>query len=312
MKSLNRGLEEYLINRSHAGFKLRSEKSLLKKFVSFVNKRGMTHITVNLALVFATLNPNTSRERWAQRLSAIRQFAKYWSIEDSRTEIPPKNILPYSYKRTAPYIYDDNEIISLLTCNESGKPNDRFDQHVFFVLFGLLAVTGMRVSEALNLHCDDINFQERLIVIHKSKFQKSRYIPIHKTTNDVLQTFSTYRSYCFPNNATPQFFIDRNGKPLKAERARHVFRKRTIKIIAKVENKPRLMDFRHTFATKTLLHWYKSNVENIDSYMPLLSTYLGHVSPSNTYWYLTATPQLLDCVMARCKSLKRRTKHENQ
>jgi site-specific recombinase XerD len=315
MKSFKDGVEEYLRDRNNAGFKLQSERLLLQQFASFVNKRRVTHITVKLALEFATLNPKASPERWAQRLNVIRQFAKYWSTEDLRTEIPPKNMLPHSYRRKTPYIYDDIEIINLLTCNESDQPNDRFEQHVYFVLFGLLAVTGMRISEALNLECKEIDLQNLIITIRKSKFQKSRYIPIHKTTADILQTFNTYRSHCFPNHKTPQFFIDRNGNALKAARVIYVFRKRMIKIgiaTSKEKNNPRIMSLRHTFAVKTLLHWYKSGVSNIDSYMPLLSTYLGHVSPSNTYWYLTATPQLLHFILARCKSYKRRVSHEDQ
>lgn len=315
MKSLKDGLEAYLKDRRNAGFKLRSEGLILKHFVSFLDEHEITHITVKLAVEFAVSNPNVSPERHAQKLSAIRQFAKYWSTEDSKTEIPPKNVLPYSYKRKAPYIYDDDEIISLLTCSNGGQPNDRFDQHVYFVLFGLLAVTGMRLSEALNLECNEVNFQDQIITICKSKFQKSRCIPLHKTTMDVLQTFSAYRDHCFPNHTKRQFFIDCHGNPLKAEHVRYIFRKRASKInfsASKKGRNPRIMDLRHTFSVKTLLLWYKSDINNIDSYLPLLSTYLGHVSPTNTYWYLTETPQLLHFVMARCKSHKRRTSHENQ
>lgn len=310
MKSLKQGVEEYLKSRCDAGFKLRAEKDILPKFISFMQNNGETFITIKLALAFSTLNTATTPERWAARLSIIRQFAKYWSTEDSRTEIPPKNTLPYSYRRKAPYIYDDEEVVRLLECPESGQPDNRFDQYTYFIFFGLLAVTGMRVSEVLSLKCSEINFNDRIITISKTKFQKSRYIPIHNSTAEAMENYSNYRNHCLPNSAAQQFFIDHNGNAIKSARVRNVFRKRTIKIgivSSKGKRKPRLIDFRHTFAVKTLLQWYRRGVININSKIPLLSTYLGHVKPSNTYWYLTSTPQLLSLVMARCKSKKRRT-----
>lgn len=259
-------------------------------------------------MAFATLNSQTSPERWAARLRIIRQFAKYWAVDDPRTEIPPDNMLPYSYRRNIPYIYDDDEIIRLLKCHECGQPNDNFVQHTYFVLFGLLAVTGMRISEALNLECNSVNFQDQVITISKSKFYKSRYIPIHKSTVKVLQSYCNHKNQRFPNHKIPQFFIDHNGKALKAARVRRIFRKRISKIDITIKKgkKPRIMCLRHTFSTKTLINWYKRGVANIDSLLPVLSTYLGHTKPSKTYWYLTITPQLLSYVMARSKSNKER------
>lgn len=310
MKTLKKGIEEYLKNRCNVGFKMQSARKLLLEFALFLKENGATSITVKLALDFATRNPETSRERWAVRLRAIRQFAKYWSTEDLRTEVPPKNALPYSYRRKAPYIYTDDEIKRLIECSESGQPHNRFNQHTYFVLFGLLAVTGMRIREVLNLECNEINFKDRIITITKSKFRKTRYIPIHNSTIEVLKNYSNCRNQHFPNHKIPQFFIDHNGNALKGARVGYIFRKRKIKIgmiSQKDRRSQRISDFRHTFAVKTLINWYKKGVNNIDSYIPLLSTYLGHVKPSNTYWYLTAIPELLNIVAARCKSNKRRS-----
>jgi integrase/recombinase XerD len=307
MNSLKQGVEEYLKDRCKAGFKMQDEKKVLSQFIFFLEKNGISHITTKLALAFATLNPQTSPERWAVRLRMVRQFAKYMSLEDPKTEIPPDNLLPYSYRRKAPYIYEDDDIIRLLKCDESGEPNDRFDQYTYFVLFGLLAVTGMRISEALNLKCNEVNFQDRVITILKSKFNKSRYIPIHKSTTEVLQNYSSYKSQCFPNQ-TSEFFIDRNGNAPKAARVRRVFRKRLKKIgiaTSKEGRNARITDLRHTFVVKTFLNWYKHKVANIDILIPVVSTYLGHSKPSKTYWYLTATPQLWTYVTARSKSIKR-------
>lgn len=311
MKSLRRGMEDYLEYRWRLGFMLHSASSLLPQFVTFMEQRGEKYITTELALMFASINPRVTSTTWASRLGIIRRFALYWSAIDPRTEIPPKNLLSHSYERRSPYIYTDAEIIKLLECPESGFHNDRFDQYVYFVLFGLLAVTGMRITEALTLNRDDVDLHNQVITVRLSKYRKSRYIPIHSSTTEVLKNFVNYRDLCFPDPTPSQFFIDRKGQALTAGRVRDVFHKRLKKIgIANLESRcsPRIMDLRHTFAVKTLLRWYKQGVNTIDHYIPLLATYLGHHQPTDTYWYLTATPQLLKFVLLRCKNHKRRTK----
>lgn len=309
MKSLRQGIMEYLEYRWRLGFKLGFVNHLLISFASFMDQNGAKHITNELAVAFATMNPEIKTATWAYRLGIIRRFAIYWSTVDCRTEVPPKNLLPNSYSRRHPYIYSDTEIIKLLTCKESDYPSDRLDQYTYFVLFGLLAVTGMRFSEALTLDRKAVDIAGRIITIHQSKFRKSRYIPIHKSTEAVLKDYNNYRDHCFPSSTSSRFFIDSNGSDLPERRVRYVFDKRLKKIgIEKPWKhcKPRILDLRHTFAIKTLLKWYHQGVVTIDCYIPLLSTYLGHVKPTNTYWYLTATPQLLKLVLSRCEKQKRR------
>ncbi len=306
MKSIRQGVQEYLEYRWRLGFKLQSVHHLLTNFVLFMEHNRAKHITLKLAVAFATMNLNASKA-WAGRLGAIRRFAEYWSTEDPKTEIPPKKLLPGSYKRQAPYIYTDAEIVKLVECHESDFLHDRFDQYTYFVLFGLLAVTGMRVAEALTLDCEAVDVQNRIITIYQSKFRKSRYIPIHKSTAEVLKHYCKYRRRCFPDLTTPRFFIDHKGQALAERRVRHVFHARLAQIgLTRSEGRnPRIIDLRHTFAVKTLLRWYKQGV-SVDQCIPLLATYLGHVKPTNTYWYLTATPQLLQLVVSRCKAYKKR------
>ena len=308
MKSLQQGVIQYLEYRRSLGFKLQFDAHLLPDFVSFMKKNQAKHITIKLALAFATINPGSSSS-WAKRLGIIRCFAAYWSAIDPKTEVPPKNLLPHVTRRPSPYIYTDKEIIQLLICSECGAFDNPFVQHTYFCLFGLLAVTGMRVGEALALKCEDIDLHNGVITIHQGKFNKSRYIPIHISTMEILQRYMEHRTLYFSNCPSSYFFIDHKGNGLKDQRVRQIFHMRLKKIgltrPKKHHRTPRIIDFRHTMAVKTLLRWYEQDVTSIDNYMPLLSTYLGHVQPSSTYWYLTATPELLKLVVSRFKKYKK-------
>lgn len=310
MKSLVEGIQEYLDYRWRVGFQTRvATKRLLLKFVAFIKGQGGKHITTQLALAFATINPELSSITWASRLSKIRQFAKYWSVNDPKTEIPPVNLIPRSNTHHTPHIYSDNEIIKLL---ESVKKNfriDPLDRYTYFALFGLLAVTGMRPHEALNLKREDVDISHQIITIHESKFRKSRYIPIHQTTANILCDYAKYRDHCFPVPKSPEFFIGHHGNKPASNTLLDNFHKHLKKIGVKKgkdDHYARIMDLRHTFVIKNLTRWYKNDVTNIDRYIPVLSTYLGHDKPSSTYWYLTANPDLSNAILKRIKKYKTR------
>lgn len=306
MKSLRQGVNEYLEYRHRLGFKLKMTRCWLISFLSFMEINQEKHITIKRALAFATIDPESKPITYAKRLSAIRKFAIYWSATDPKTEIPPKNLLPNSYKRSLPYIYTDAEIVRLLEYREDS--NNTFNQYAYFVLFGLLAVTGMRIGEALALLVEDVDLQNGIITIRESKFRKSRHIPVHKSTIKVLKKFADYRDRYFQNQVSSYFLVHHKGKKLFRSEAERIFRDRLIKTgIAKQKEHchPTIMSLRHSFAVKILLKWYKQDLTSIDSHIYILSTYLGHVRPSNTYWYLTATPELLKLVVARCEKHKK-------
>jgi integrase len=168
----------------------------------------------------------------------------------------------------------------------------------------------MRLTEALSLNCNDMDLQTGIITIRQSKFRKSRYIPIHESTVAILKKFSSYRNHRFPHPTTPRFLVNYKGHGLNGRTVRRIFHNRLKKIgIAKPKEhhrSPRIIDLRHTFAIKTLLRWYEQDEASIDSHIYLLSTYLGHVMPSSTYWYLTVTPKLLKLVRSRCEKHKRK------
>ena len=310
MKSLRQGIDEYLEYRSRLGFQLTFAKNFLRNFASFMEENQIKHITTEFALAFATINTKAQSISWAKRLGIIRRFAIYWATVDTKTEIPPKNLLSSAYERRNPYIYTDEEILELL--NYTDRSENPFDQYVYFILFGLLAVTGMRISEALALNYNNIDLKNGTIMICQSKFRKSRYIPIHQTTVKILKDFNEYRNHYFPHPITSKFLVNHKGVELKKRTVQDAFQRRLKKIgltkSVEWKNKPKIMGFRHTFAINTLLRWYKQDVASINSHIPLLSTYLGHVKPSNTYWYLSATPELLKLVVSRCKKHKKENK----
>lgn len=310
MKSLAEGVAEYLDYRWRIGFQTRvATKRLLLKFVAFIKGQGEKHITTELSLSFATTNQKSSSLTWANRLSGIRQFAKFWSVYDPKTETPPMNLIPKSNTHHTPHIYSDREIIKLL---ESVKKNfciEPLDRYSYFALFGLLAVTGMRPHEALNLKREDVDISNQIITIRESKFHKSRCIPIHQTTASILCDYEKYRDRRFPVPKSPAFFVGHHGNKLAVRTVLDNFHKHLEKVGIKKGRDghyARMMDFRHTFTIKTLTKWYRNNVTNIDRYVPVLSTYLGHDKPSSTYWYLTANPDLSNSILRRIEKYKRR------
>lgn len=190
MKPLRQGVKEYLEYRWQLGFQLTNVKNVLNHFVSFMEEKGEQYITVDLALAFATISPEALHSTWAVYLGAIRRFAKYWSLQDPRTEIIPKNLLPRSYARKHPYIYSDSDIVKIMQFPSTQNP---VDQYTCSMLFGLLAVTGIRIAEAIALGRDAVDIQKRMIIIRRGKFRKARYIPIHRTTAVALREYAFYR-----------------------------------------------------------------------------------------------------------------------
>jgi integrase/recombinase XerD len=306
MKSLEQAVKEYINYRCSLGFTLTHDKSILNHFVEYMKEKKATYITTKHATAFAKLNPQASRVNWAVRLATIRRFAEYWVYMDARTEIPTQHLGSCTYPRRAPYIYSDGEIRRILEYCERFSSTYEIERYSFFTWYGLLAVTGMRIGEVARLDRNDLNLAEGIITIHNSKFKRSRHIPLHRSTVDALKSYLNYRDLCIPKPKTPRLFIDHLGGPLSAWKVRKVFRQLLSKVgIQRASNdQPKIMSLRHTFAVNTLIRWYKHRV-NIDQHIPLLSTYLGHVHLRYTYWYITATPELLQLIASRLEDNKR-------
>ena len=305
MKSLRDGAEDYLTLRRGLGFKLKRPARFVRSFVESLEKRGETRITTQLALEWATEPQHLQPSEWAARLSGVRAFARYWSSIDMATEIPPEGLLPFRARRSNPYLYSDLEVQRLLGEARSMPAQFSLQPLTYHCLFGLLAVTGLRISEALNLESRDVNWTEGVLTIRSSKFGKSRLVPLHPTTKLVLADYAAQRILRFPDRPTAALFPSRTGARLDAGQVRRTFYRisRQIGIRGAVASRgPRLHDFRHRFAVETLLRWYRSG-EDVRRRLPILSTYLGHGHVADTYWYLTNTPELMaaagDCLEKR-------------
>jgi integrase/recombinase XerD len=295
MTTLRTSMQDYLTMRRGLGFKLRDAGVGLANFVSFMESKRASHITTDLALEWAQKPKSVLSLEWARRLSWVRGFAHYRSASDPRTQIPPKGLLPYRYQRPRPYIYTDQEIERLLAAARALPPAGGLRGWKYHCLFGLLSVSGLRISEALNLQLDDIDLRENVLTIQKTKFGKSRLVPLHPSAQKVLTGYLRQRSRFLAGRPASHLFVSGTGHRLNVACVRRTFHALSRQIGLRgvsASRGPRLHDFRHCFAVKTLLHWYRSGLE-IEPRLPILSTYLGHVCVSHTYWYLSAVPELM-------------------
>ncbi|NIR31074.1 MAG: tyrosine-type recombinase/integrase [Gammaproteobacteria bacterium] len=295
MSELQTTLDEYLAVRRVLGVELALAGRLLQRFVDFAQRQGARFITTQLALEWATQPLEAQPAQWANRLGMVRRFAQYCSAIDPRTEVPPSELLPHRFRRPPPYIYSDEEIARLIQAARQLPPLTGLRPHTYSTLFGLYAVTGMRVNEPLRLNRDDVDLAHAVLSVRGTKFGKSRYVPIHPSTQRVLQRYAARRKRLCPNPQSPSFFLSERGTRVTEWSVRWTFVKlsRQIGLRGPSDSRgPRLHDFRHRFAVKTLLTWYRSGVD-VERHLPELATYLGHVHVTDTYWYLTATPELL-------------------
>ena len=308
MKKLRKALEEYLSTRRALGFRLCLAGGLLRRFVEFAERDGKSFITRKLALRWATQPANAQPAQWAQRLGMVRCFAEYLSATDPRTEIPPQELLPYRYHRKPPYIYSDAEILNLIDAAKKLPPPGGLRAHTYSALFGLLAVTGLRISEPIGLDRQDVDLKQGVLTVRQSKFGKSRFVPLHPSATEKLRHYARQRDQTFPTPRSASFFVSEGGTRLAHYTVRRWFvvLSRRIGLRGPQDSHgPRLHDFRHGFAIKTLLNWYRTGVD-VDQRMPVLSTYLGHTNVANTYWYISAAPELLRQATLRLEESNRR------
>ncbi|MBE7559488.1 tyrosine-type recombinase/integrase [bacterium] len=314
MSALQTALGEYLAVRRSLGFKLRYEALPLLDFVRSVEQSGASFITADLALQWATQPRDCQPANWARRLSMIRPFARYCAGLDSRTQILPVGLLPHRFHRKRPYIYSDEEVSQLMQAARELPSRTGLRAATYSTLFGLLAVTGMRVGEAVGLDREDVDLQQGVLTIRLGKFGKSRLVPIHTSTRDALETYARIRDYTCPHPTSHSFFIFESGDRITNRGVDYMFVRlsRRIGLRGPTDSRgPRLHDLRHTFAVRTLLGWHQAGVE-LERYLPRLSTYLGHANVTDTYWYLTGTPELLRLAALRLESPKEHNSHENQ
>ena len=300
MSALRKAMQQYLSLRRSLGFKLINVGSILESFVAFAERETAPHVTTDLALRWAMLSTAKEPATLADRLNTVRRFAIWRSATDMHTEVPPKNLMPYRYHRKPPYIYSDEEIERLVrTAHKLPSPKS-LRGPTYATLFGLIAATGMRISEAVSLDRQDVDLEESVLRIRKSKFRKSRLVPVHVTTRDALSDYAENRDRVLPKLKSVAFFVSERGTRVTHWAARDNFAvvSRQIGIRKKIKGKrvgcgPRLHDMRHRFAAQTLVDWYRAGI-NVEGEIHKLSTYLGHAHVNDTYWYLEAVPELLE------------------
>jgi integrase len=307
MSSLQTALDEYLAVRRALGYKLVLEGRLLRRFIEFAKRARADYITTELALKWATQPAHAQPSQWANRLGMVRRFARHCRPNDPRTVVPPPDLLPHQYRRVAPYIYSDQEIIRLLKAARQLSSAIGLRPHTFATLFGLYVASGLRANEALRLDRDDVDLINGVLTIRDTKFGKTRYVPVHPSTQRALQRYAKLRNRLCRIEQSQVLLSDR-GTSVTYDMLRWTFVKVSRQIGLRGprdSHGPRLHGLRHRLAINTLLKWYRRGVD-VERHLPALSAYLGHAHITDTQWYLTVTPQLLRYVLRRVERSERR------
>lgn len=294
-QSMVRRVEEYLAYRRNLGFKLRIEGQQILNFARYVDQ--IEHngpLTTDLAIRWACLPKEATRLYHARRLEVVRCFAKYLTVFDPRTQIPDSRLLGRAHRRTQPHIYSPKEIGRLLRAARALRPINGLRPHTYATLVGLMASTGLRTHEALNLSREDVNLDAGILTVRETKFHKSRIVPLDETVTRALGKYARFRDTYMPSPQSNTFLLGEKGTHLSPSMAHWTFRRLCMTCgIQSIRNNrnPRLYDLRHTFCTRRLLEWHKQRVD-VDHAILALSTYVGHVKVSDTYWYLSGIPEL--------------------
>ena len=293
MSTLGQSVEDYLELRRALGYKLEAHGRLLPQFVEFLDQQHASAITTALALAWATQPAGASIVWWHQRLAVVRGFARYLQAADPRHEVPAEDLLPAKFRRAAPYLYSEADIERLMQA--AAAMASPLKAATYQTLIGLLAVTGMRIGEAIGLDRADVELPEGRLTVRRAKNGRSRELPLHPTTVQALDSYACLRDEACPFPKAPSFLVTTAGGRLHSGTVWHDFdrlRRASGLERASLGRRARIHDLRHAFVLRTLVGWYRE-ASDVEAQLPLLSTFLGHVHPSDTYWYLEGAPQLL-------------------
>jgi len=305
--SLQAAVSFYLQSRRRLGFALKSEGALLANLVRHaqaVHHRGP--LTTELALDWAQVPPPINSLRRARRLEAVRHFARFWAAFDPRTQIPPAGLFGPAYRRVPVHIYTAQELAALLAAARQLASPQSPEPQTFNTLLGLLACTGLRISEALQLELADWDPTPAVLTIRQAKFGQSRYVPLASSAASALNAYLRARAQTFPKAKSSVLFLNQRAKPLAYRQVGETFAALRSQLgWHHKQPRPRLHDLRHTFAVQCLLGWYRQGQEELNAKILSLAVYLGHRNIRHTYWYVTAVPELLNLGSERwVKALK--------
>lgn len=289
-------LEDYLRLRRALGFKLRFEGQALPQFVAYLDAIGAQSITVEAAVAWTRLSVGVQPVTLSHRLGAVRGFARYLATIDPATEIPPCGLFGKQQRRT-PYIYSPAEIARLLAAAGQLRPPLRAASSE--ALFGLLAVSGMRVGEAARLTGPDVDLNTGVLTVRHPKFDRDRLVPLHPSVTAALADYISHRDRLAPTERADALFVSASGRALSTKLVNATFGSLLAPagLPTTPGQRPRVHDLRHSMVVNTLIGWQRDGVD-IAGRLPVLSTYLGHVSPDSTYWYFTAVPELMQLAAA--------------
>lgn len=307
MSTWSRELDRYLSIRRNLGYDLRTAERILRRFIAFAEESGAEHISTDLFLRWQKAFGQANRETWARRLGIIRLFAQWLHSLDPRHEVPPRTLIPGSYRRARPYIYRDEQIRRIVETAAQLPSINGIRPLTCSTLFGLIAVTGLRISEALSLDAADVDLDAGVLTIQRGKFGKARLLPIAESTTARLAAYARERDRLLGAPSAP-FFVSDQGQRLSDCNARYSFSVVCQQIGLRPAQKfhrhghgPRIHDLRHTFAVRTLVNWYRTGKDPARE-MIKLTTYLGHDDPAHTYWYIEAVPELLELASRRAQA----------
>jgi integrase len=298
VSTLHEQVDAYLVARRAMGFDLRTDERQLRAFARFADHEGHRGpVTLALAVRWAQSARGSTRRTWARRLQTLRPFTQYHAVLDAATEVVPAGLFGPVARRLVPHIYTETEIAALLEASAQLRPVTglRLRPRTYATLFGLLASTGVRISEALALRPTDVDLPGAVLTVRQTKFRKSRLVPLHPTTVRALTQYVEARRQCVSDRDLGTFLITDRATPLGERMAEHTFailRRRLGWIGRGGYPLPRIHDLRHTYVCRTLVRAYQHQ-QRVDHVIDVLSTYVGHASVSHTYWYVTAIPELL-------------------
>jgi integrase len=292
-------VNSYLALRRSVGFELKMAEYMLRSFARYASERGELHVRTNTAIDWASQASSLAQRD--ERLKTVIRFARHFHVADQRHQVPPRDVFGYRKTRRVPFIYTKRQISRLIEAASGLGPQDTLRPHTYATLFSLLAAAGLRISEALNLCMDDVTPEG--LIIRKAKFQKTRLVPLHESAAAGLERYLVRRRR--EASSTDRVFISRRGRPLSRLTVHPVFRRLLKRIGLDSEaggRRPRIHDIRHTFAVRALEACPEGR-DKVSQHMLALSTYMGHINVNSTYWYLEATPHLMQDISQAAENL---------
>jgi len=301
MSSLRQQLVAYLRLRRSSGVQLVRQGQALESFVHYAESHGRSVITASLAIAWAVSPARAAPSTHASRLALVRQFARFCQVRQPATEVPPDGIFSQRYRRVPPHIYSDVEISNLMAAARGLRSKRGLRHLTYETVIGIMLAAGLRISEVIALDDGSVDMQGCVMTIHNSKLEKTRHLPIKASTRGAISAYIRERNFRIPDRSSQALLITEKGSTLSQNGVRWTFHRMLADAgIGRPSpcRRPRLHDLRHTFAVRTLIGWYEGGA-NVEALLPRLATYLGHAHINDTYWYLSAVPELLQCVVRR-------------